>query len=94
MQYTAASAKIFCSPPRTTPITKAYQEAAEIGFLRLRGDRGTLSPVWGPGNSGAYLQVSLTIFRLVTPKAAYCSLLDALTTPSRFSSAFSCALDS
>ena len=45
-------------------------------------------------NSLAYLQVSLTIFRLVTRRSAYSSLLDALTTPSRFSSPLSCALDS
>jgi hypothetical protein len=40
------------------------------------------------------LQVSLTIFRLVMLRSEYSSLLDALITPSRFSSAFSCALDS
>jgi hypothetical protein len=51
---------------------------------------------WGPINSGAYLlQVSLTIFKLVTLRSAYSSLLDAFSTcPSFFSSAFSCALDS
>jgi len=44
---------------------------------------------------GTYLlQVSLTIFSLVTSRSAYYSFLDAFTTPSRFSSAFSCALDS
>jgi hypothetical protein len=42
--------------------------------------------------SGFYLQVSLTIFRLVTPSSEYTSLLEACTTPSRLASAFSCAL--
>ena len=41
------------------------------------------------------LQVSLTIFRLVTLRSAYSSLLDAFSTcPSFFSSGFSCAFDS
>ena len=34
--------------------------------------------------SGYLLQVSLTIFRLVTPRSAYSSLLDALTTSFSF----------
>ena len=37
------------------------------------------------------LQVSLTIFRLVTLRSAYSSLLDAFSTCPSFSSAFSCA---
>ncbi len=63
-----------------------HSSHSEEQFVRRKGSP---SPVFLQAsiNREAYLQVSLTISRLVKPRSMYSSLLDAFTTPSRFSGA-------